>query len=57
MRSVAPVRQPMALGLYLARLRRRKEVVIGLSLAKRIVELHGGRIRGESPGVGLGACF
>lgn len=30
---------------------------LGLSLSKAIVELHGGKIRAESPGPGLGAVF
>jgi two-component system CheB/CheR fusion protein len=30
---------------------------IGLSLTKQLAEMHGGRIEGESAGVGLGACF
>jgi two-component system, chemotaxis family, CheB/CheR fusion protein len=30
---------------------------IGLSLTKQLAERHGGRIEGESAGLGLGACF
>lgn len=30
---------------------------IGLSLARRVVELHGGRLSAHSPGVGLGSTF
>lgn len=30
---------------------------LGLSIAKHLVELHGGNIRAESPGAGLGATF
>jgi two-component system, sensor histidine kinase len=30
---------------------------IGLTLAKRLVELHGGSLRAESRGVGQGSCF
>jgi signal transduction histidine kinase len=30
---------------------------LGLAMVKRMVELHGGKIRAESAGVGLGATF
>jgi CheY-like chemotaxis protein len=30
---------------------------LGLAIARTIVELHGGSIRAESPGIGLGATF
>ncbi|WP_438396929.1 CheR family methyltransferase [Caballeronia sp. DA-9] len=30
---------------------------IGLSLTKQLAEMHGGRIEGESAGIGRGACF
>ena len=46
-------------GLFVQAGRRRQNagLGIGLSVVKRLVELHGGRVRAESAGPGQGATF
>jgi PAS domain S-box-containing protein len=33
------------------------ELGLGLSIVRHLAELHGGSVRAESPGIGLGSCF